>query len=392
LGLNIGCGRVGEKQYPTGVRPYGAGIQIRFSWDKKRYEPIWPRKPTQKNIAAAAVLRSEIVLRAKSGLLTLEYLAEHFPEYANSFGVSEANPKFMFGHIAQAFLDKADISRNTRLSYRQHLNSHVMPEFSMRDVRNITEVDINQWVMNTEFTSTSAKGITISALRGVFSHAVALGYIESNPAYSTAPVRGVRSTPDPLSPEERDRVLAYLERKYTSRQSRVKYLYAVVAFWTGMRPGEILALNKGDVSLESGKVSVTKTVVKGVLQHHTKTRKDRVVLINQFSRPALEELMAACEDREPGQRLLWAPRAPDGYKTTTKFHEALRYAFFSTGVRVRSTYVTRHTYASVCLTAGMNPAFVASQLGNSVKMVLGTYAKWIASDTDALELSKLGKL
>lgn len=31
---------------------------------------------------------------------------------------------------------------------------------------------------------------------------------------------------------------------------------------------------------------------------------------------------------------------------------------------------TRHTYATMCLVAGMNPAFIAAQLGHSVQVLL----------------------
>lgn len=48
-----------------------------------------------------------------------------------------------------------------------------------------------------------------------------------------------------------------------------------------------------------------------------------------------------------------------------------------------------HTYATMCLMPGMNPAFIANQLGHSVEMLLSTYAKWISSSSDWRELEKL---
>lgn len=39
--------------------------------------------------------------------------------------------------------------------------------------------------------------------------------------------------------------------------------------------------------------------------------------------------------------------------------------------------------------SGMNPAFIAQQLGHSVQMLLSTYARWINSSTDWHELDKL---
>ncbi|MNJ24871.1 hypothetical protein D3C77_193000 [compost metagenome] len=58
-------------------------------------------------------------------------------------------------------------------------------------------------------------------------------------------------------------------------------------------------------------------------------------------------------------------------------------------IRARWQYNCRHTYATMCLMAGMNPAFIANQLGHSVQMLLSTYARWINSSTDWSELGKL---
>lgn len=56
---------------------------------------------------------------------------------------------------------------------------------------------------------------------------------------------------------------------------------------------------------------------------------------------------------------------------------------------VRHRQDTRHTHAAVCLMAGMNPEFIANQLGRSVQMPLCTYAKRLNSTSDWSELQKL---
>ena len=58
-------------------------------------------------------------------------------------------------------------------------------------------------------------------------------------------------------------------------------------------------------------------------------------------------------------------------------------------IRRRRQYDCRHTYATMCLMANMNAAFIANQLGHSVQMLLSTYAKWINSTSDWTELNKL---
>lgn len=381
---------MGEKQYPTGVRPYGSGIQIRFSWDKKRYEPIWPRKPSPKNLAAASALRAEITLRAKSGILTLEYLADHFPEYAHAKEHSETNPKYLLCTLAQDFLDNSGMPANSRTSYRQQLNAYVMPELAEVDVRYCTEGDLVAWSRAQTFTSQSVRNLAYSALRKVMALAVSYGYISKSPAEVLKITKDSDTEPDPLTPEERDAVLLWLEKKYTGRQ-RAIYLYYVIGFWTGMRPSEMIALEQRDVMLSTGRVSVSKLISKGQVQAYTKTKKSRIVLMNEFSRPAFEELLELGKGNPVSHRLLWTYRAPDGFKSLTTFRDRLNQAFVESGIRVRSTYSMRHTYASVCLMAGITPAFVAQQLGNTVPVLLSRYAKWISSDADMLEMSKLGK-
>lgn len=71
--------------------------------------------------------------------------------------------------------------------------------------------------------------------------------------------------------------------------------------------------------------------------------------------------------------------------TIKHFHAALD----ALSIRRRRQYDTRHTYATMCLMAGMNPAFIAGQLGHSVQMLLSTYAKWLNSASDWSELEKL---
>lgn len=55
----------------------------------------------------------------------------------------------------------------------------------------------------------------------------------------------------------------------------------------------------------------------------------------------------------------------------------------------RRQQYTMHTDATTCFMAGMNPAFIANQLGHSVQMLLSTYAKWLNSTSDWAELQKL---
>jgi integrase len=62
------------------------------------------------------------------------------------------------------------------------------------------------------------------------------------------------------------------------------------------------------------------------------------------------------------------------------------------GIRYRSPYETRHTYATMMLMQGVAPAFAARQMGHSIEMFLRTYSKWIDGGQNAAEMAKLERL
>lgn len=58
-------------------------------------------------------------------------------------------------------------------------------------------------------------------------------------------------------------------------------------------------------------------------------------------------------------------------------------------IRYRPSYNCRHTYATIAAMSGLNPAFIAQQLGHSVQLLLSTYARWINSTSHWNELETL---
>jgi integrase len=66
------------------------------------------------------------------------------------------------------------------------------------------------------------------------------------------------------------------------------------------------------------------------------------------------------------------------------------------GLRKRDAYQTRHTYASLALSGGVPPAYIASQLGHkNTAMLFQHYGKYIAeaagtADRDRLEQIMMG--
>jgi len=63
------------------------------------------------------------------------------------------------------------------------------------------------------------------------------------------------------------------------------------------------------------------------------------------------------------------------------------------GIRQRRAYQTRHTYAANALSAGVNPSYIARQMGHkSANMLFKTYAKWIDGADRGREKAKMEQM
>lgn len=81
--------------------------------------------------------------------------------------------------------------------------------------------------------------------------------------------------------------------------------------------------------------------------------------------------------------------APWKYRTITDTRSFWEITLKKLGARYRRPYNMRHTFATIGLMSGAKPAFLANQLGHSMRVFFDIYAKWISSRDDRAEIAKL---
>lgn len=376
---------------PTGVELVGGKLRIRFTVDGQRRCETLAFPPTPQGIQAAAGLRAQVAQLAKLGMLSDEKYVELFPR--TSYQLETIKPQF--GQYAQTWLDSRDIVQGTRTNYLWALNSYWMPHLATVPVDKISSMMLRKIINGIEWKSASAKRNAIQRLGSVLKSAQRDELIARNPVDSIELPRKAKVQVDPFSREEADKLIDWLYANL-KWQSKVYACYFEFAFFTGMRPSEIAALRWDEVDMATGSAHVCRVIASGSVHERTKTGSSRAVLLNSRALHALEQARLIAAERAkrdlafPESRYVFPPaKIAEHITCSSTTDRYFKRAIRATGMRDRPQYNARHTYATMLLMSGANPAFIAGQLGHSIQMLLSTYAKWINSSADWHELEKL---
>ena len=172
----------------------------------------------------------------------------------------------------------------------------------------------------------------------------------------------------PFSFDEMKLILTELQNNINSRQNIVDidllhFLY--IAFLTGARTGEILALNWEDIDFKNNKILITKSLTQS----------------GKITTPKTRSSVRYIDMLEPLTEYLQKHRKDNGRIVQTKLN-ALRMQFYDLlnhlGLKMRVLYNTRHTFASLMLSNNEEPLWVCAMLGHkNLNITYSHYAKFI---------------
>lgn len=231
----------------------------------------------------------------------------------------------------------------------------------------------------------SNKRITnlLSVLRIALKQAVDDELIQSNPLHDwtfrkkeNCPDESERTAIDPFTTAEREQILAVLDGQ---ARNLVKF-----AFWTGLRTSELVALRWSDVDFSGRVVHVQRAFTQAASVHEvTKTiSSNRDVRLLD---PALDALTQQKEFTfTVGDIVFQNPRTNEPWSGDQAIRKTLWIpALEKAGVNYRYPYQTRHTFASMMLSGGENPMWVAKMMGHADwSMIRRRYGKWIPDVID----------
>lgn len=241
----------------------------------------------------------------------------------------------------------------------------ILPYFGNKRVNDITAADIRQWqneLIKMGYSPTYLKTIN-NQLSAIFNYAVRYYDLKSNPCVKAGSMGKSKA-------EEMDFWTGEEFRKFIDSVMNKRLSY-MTFYWTGMRMGELLALNSKDIDLEKRTISITKSYQrlgkKDVITPPKTPKSKRVITIPEFLAADIKDYMDSLYDLQENDRLF----------PITKYyleHEMQR-GIKESGVKRIRVHDLRHSHASMLIELGFSPLEIANRLGHEkVETTLNTYA------------------
>ena len=185
--------------------------------------------------------------------------------------------------------------------------------------------------------------------------------------------RIVSPKPDPFTADDRDKILKHFKEKHA-----FYYPFLSTLFGTGARPSEIIALRWGDVDLNSGVMSITKSRYRDTDSPTKTVASEREITLGEPIITALRSIkpLNVTETDFAFKNQDGNPIKEDKWRGKY-WYRALR----ACGIRARKFYATRHTFISDALSQGANIKWLAEYCGTSVSMIEKHYGRYIKSDS-----------
>ncbi len=192
------------------------------------------------------------------------------------------------------------------------------------------------------------------------------GFIDKSPYFKITlknAKRGLKD--DPFSLDEIKTILHH------ATDLRLK-AFLMMAFFTGLRTGEQLALLWSDIDFKNKKINIDKSL--NTLGAFT-TPKNKTSIRQVDLLEPVERILKELKESEPNNKKMVFLSVP---KRTQEFQKAFKALLKSLNLKEKKLYTTRHTFASLMISMGEDPLWVSKNMGhNDLNITYANYARYI---------------
>lgn len=272
------------------------------------------------------------------------------------------------------FEDISSRLRVTTLDTKKHIfETKILPYLGKRKMDEITSADIREWQRQIQadgvatglpYSETYLRSIH-SQLTALFSYAKTFYDLKKNPCEAAGPMGSASAGEMLILTKDQYELL----RPFFRNEG---YLLAFdILFWSGCREGEMLALCPKDLTTDD-QLKIYKTYHRRNGQDifgptkNSKKGGDRSVPLPHWLAEEFRSYCARLYDVRPDDRVF--------YMTPTALNKELTRCTSLACLPDVRVHDLRHSHASLCIELGYSSLLVAKRLGDTVPVVMRTYA------------------
>lgn len=364
-----------QRSNHEGVRIASAStIEIDFYYQGVRCRERLKLEPTPANLKKAARHRAAVIDSIEAGTF----------DYQVTFPRSKNARKFLRGDRLDHYLrhwlaaKQPTLKASTYRDYRKTIEGQLIPQFGHLLLAELRRGHVRDWLATLTCSNKRISNL-IGPLRTALDDAMHDELIPFNPLagwhYRRQEPPKEEDVIDPFTAEEQ---AAILEALPPDGRPVIQF-----AFWTGLRTSELVALEWGDIDWQGKRFKVTRAITQAAKGTAETTKTIAGTRTIDLLPHALEALKAqkSLSFLHPSGRVFINPRTGEPWTGDQAIRKTMwTYALKRAGVRYRRPYQTRHTYASMMVSAGEPLAWVSNQMGHAhVVTTARIYAGWISS-------------
>jgi len=315
-------------------------------------------------------------------------------EYQLSRSVTETAPsKYTINDLYDEFVksNQVELRGTTLRVYETYYNNYIR-----NIIGNVVLTKINGKILNSWKNAVNAMDIQLTTkrsaygkLKTLFNFAVRLDYIAKNPLEkipnfkdSNYQKKGI----DFYTPEEFSKYIAVARHKAASTNYFDYYIFFLIAYYTGLRKGEIHALRWRNI--KGNTISVEKSITQKLKGDDVETAPKNKSSIRTIQLPQV--LLNELKEHRARQQNVIPGWTEDGFicgysrslRDTSIENENKEYST-AAGLKHIRIHDFRHSHASLLINRNISPLEVAHRLGHStVDQTLKTYSHLFPKESE----------
>ena len=294
------------------------------------------------------------------------------------------NDLVLFSSILSDFLiyQQNKVKTSTLARYRDIINLHIMPAFGNMQIRELNsqmiELFANTKIENGRLDGNgglSPKRVRdiLSVIKLVFAYAQDQGYISQIVKFSMPRID--KPHVEIFSKDDEMRLISYFMNNKKKKKCGV-----IISLCTGIRIGELCALQWSDVDTESNIITINKTLQR--IPDLKANNKTKVIIESPKSKASERQIPIPALLHEQLESIKPQTNSPNYYVLTSneKYIEPSNYYvkyqhwLNECGIENHSFHALRHTFATRAIECGMDVKSLSEILGHSdVKVTLARY-------------------